>query len=57
MDKSQIENSCKKANLKCEYKYEDNKDVEKDMIIKQSMRAGSEVPDGTTVTITLSSGN
>lgn len=57
MDKSQIENSCKKANLKCEYKYEDHKDVEKDMIIKQSMRAGSEVPDGTTVTITLSSGN
>jgi len=57
MNKSQIIDRCKNANLICEYKYESNHNIEKDKIIKQSMRAGSEVPDGTTITITLSSGN
>lgn len=57
MTKSEIEDSCKKANLLCEYKYESSQTVEKDKMIKQSMRAGSEVPDKTTITITLSSGN
>ncbi len=57
MTKNEITDACKKANLICEYKYESSQTIEKDKIIKQSMRAGSEVPDKTTVTITLSSGN
>ncbi len=57
MNKSQIEDSCKRANLICEYKYEENQSVEKNQFIKQSMKAGSEVPAKTTITITLSSGN
>jgi len=57
MTKTQIEDSCKKANLICEYRYEQNNEVEKNTMIKQSMRAGSEVLENATVTITLSSGS
>lgn len=57
MTKSEIEKACKNANLLCEYKYESNPEIEKDKIIKQSMRAESEVLIGATITITLSNGS
>lgn len=56
MTKKEIESACKKANLLCEYQYESNSHIEKDKIIKQSMRSESTVPEKTTITITLSSG-
>lgn len=56
MNKSSIATACKNANLLCEYTYEANSSIEKDQIIRQSMRPGSTVPEKTTITITLSSG-
>ena len=54
MTKKEAETACKKANLICEYTYETS---QKDRIIKQSMRKGSEVPTQTTITLTVSKGN
>ncbi len=56
MSKAEIDRKCKSANLICEYKYEASNTIKKDIIIRQSMRPNSTVPENTTVTITLSSG-
>lgn len=57
MSKAEIDRKCKSANLICEYKYEASNTIKKDIMIRQSMRPNSTVPEKTTVTITLSSGN
>lgn len=56
MSKAEIDRKCKSANLICEYKYEASNTIKKDIMIRQSMRPNSTVPENTTVTITLSSG-
>lgn len=56
MTKKEVEVACQNANLICEYAYENSDTIEKDKVIKQSMRKESEVPTKTTITITLSKG-
>lgn len=54
--KSEAETLCKDNHLKCEFIYSDNSDEDKDTIIKQSMKKGSNIPSNTEITLTLSSG-
>ena len=51
MTKEDASNSCKKANINC--KFVDDSNEKNTKVIKQSMRSGSNVPSGTTVTLTL----
>ena len=51
MTKEEASNSCKKANINC--KFVDDSNEKNTKVIKQSMRSGSNVPSGTTVTLTL----
>lgn len=52
MTKDEATNSCSKANIICKFIYE-NDNNEYTIVIKQSMRSGSNVPTETTVTVTL----
>jgi len=52
MTKSEANNSCNKANIICKFIYIDD-NLEYDIVTKQSMRSGSNVPINTTVTITI----
>lgn len=51
MTKEEASNNCKKANINC--KFVDDSNEKNTKVIKQSMRSGSNVPSGTTVTLTL----
>lgn len=50
MTKSEASNSCSKANIICKFIYDDDS---YNIVTKQSMRSGSNVPVNTTVTVTL----
>lgn len=52
MTKSEAISSCSKANITCKFVYLDNNE-EYNVVTKQSMRSGSNVPANTTVTVTL----
>jgi len=52
MTKDEAKDSCKEYNIECKFVYEnDNKDY--NIVTKQSMRSGSNVPSNTNVTVTL----
>ena len=46
----------KEAGLKCKPKYQKNKEIAKDHVISQSIAANKEVKAGTTITLTVSTG-
>ena len=52
MTKENATKNCNKANIKCKFIYENNIQ-EYNIVTKQSMRSGSNVPINTTVTLTL----
>lgn len=52
MTKTEAEQACKKANIKCSFVYA-NDNNEFNIVTKQSMRSGSNVPTSTTITVTL----
>ena len=51
-NKENATKNCNKANIKCKFIYENNIQ-EYNIVTKQSMRSGSNVPINTTVTLTL----
>lgn len=53
--KAEAETLCEEANLTCSFTTASSEET-KDTVIKQSMKKDSEVPNNTTITITLSSG-
>ena len=52
--KTEIDEICSNTKIKCVFIYETNKDVDKDICTKQSMRKDSKVPVNTSITITIS---
>lgn len=56
LTKSEAISKLEKANLKYTFVYKSSNSVKKDRVISQSMSSGSEVSEGTTVTVTLSNG-
>lgn len=52
MNKDEALKSCNKANLKCNIIYEDNSS-KKDIVVKQAMRSGSNVPVNTSINLTV----
>lgn len=56
MKKQAIITKLKELNLKYNFIYQSSTKIEKDSAISQSMKEGSEVAEGATITITLSSG-
>lgn len=56
LTKSEAISKLEKANLKYTFVYKASNSVSKDRVISQSMSSGSEVSEGTTVTVTLSNG-
>ncbi len=48
-------NSCSKANIICKFIYQN--DDKTGVVVKQSMRSGSNVPNNTTVTVTIGKGD
>lgn len=56
LTKSEAISKLEKANLKYNFVYKASNNVKKDRVISQSMSAGSEVSEGTTITVTLSNG-
>ena len=56
LSKSEIINKMKNSGLKYNFVYKNSSSVAKDKAISQSISAGSEVSEGTTITITLSNG-
>lgn len=56
LTKSEAISRLEKANLKYTFVYKASNKVSKDRVISQSMSSGSEVAEGTTVTVTLSNG-
>lgn len=55
MSKSEIKSKCNSIGINCTFQYQ-NSDKKKDVAIRQSIAAGSEVASNTTVSIILSSG-
>ena len=55
MNKSDIKSKCNNIDINCTFQYQ-NSDKKKDIAIRQSIAAGSEVASNTTVSIILSSG-
>lgn len=53
LTKEEANNKCKKANITCKFVTETNDNQEYNIVTKQSMRSGSNVPINTTVTLTL----
>lgn len=56
LSKSAAINRLRKVGLNYNFVYKSSNTVAKDKVISQSIRAGSEVSEGTTITVTLSSG-
>jgi len=56
LSKSEAISKLEKAGLNYNFVYKSSNDVSKDKVISQSISAGSEVSQGTTVTVTISSG-
>lgn len=56
LKKQEVIKKLKEADLNYNFVYEDNEKIEKDTVIAQSMKEGSEVSENTTITITLSTG-
>lgn len=56
LKKQAIITKLKEEKLNYNFVYQNNDKIEKDVAIAQSMREGSEVAEGTTITITLSNG-
>lgn len=55
MSKEEASKSCSEANIICKFIYESNDNT--GVVIKQSMRSGSNVPNSTTVTVTIGKGD
>jgi serine/threonine-protein kinase len=56
LTKSEAITKLEKVGLKYTFVYKNSNDVAKDKVISQSISAGSEVSDGTTISVTLSNG-
>ncbi len=57
MSKSDIQSKCSNINLSCSFKYGGyTENTKKDIAISQSKKSGTKVSEGTSLTITLSSG-
>lgn len=56
MSKKDIKSKCDNLSISCTFQYQDSEKT-KDIALRQSIAAGSEVADGTTVSIILSSGS
>ncbi len=56
LKKQAVITKLKEVNINYNFIYQDNEKVEKDIVLAQSMKEGSEVAENTTITITLSTG-